>query len=271
MRIEWLKLKRSRMFRWAFLSFFVLFPLLIYTVKATQVGSLNQQQMVNSIVAVHFKFPKMWSTCAYWASWLIFLIIPFITAWFICHEFPLRTARQNIINGLKPKQYFTGKVTYIVLFCLVYVVFTAIITLIFGSFEPSFSGPFNKWFVPIFGLFTQSVLYASMVLFLSIATKRSGLSLILFFSYTLIVERILYYMFFVTTIGRSDIGNFLPASIGWFCQPFYLIQSNALGAMEDIGNNNVYFMEQTHAIIVAWCYIIVFSFLSLKRFLRRDH
>ena len=78
-------------------------------------------------------------------------------------------------------------------------------------------------------------------------------------------------MFFVTTIGRSDIGNFLPASIAWFCQPFYLIQSNALGAMEDIGNNNVYFMEQTHAIIVAWCYIIVFSILSLRRFLRRDH
>ena len=148
MRIEWLKLKRSRMFKWAFLSFFILLPILIYTVKATQIGHLNNEQLVNSIMYVHFKFPKMWQTCAYWSSWLIFLIIPYVTAWFICHEFPLRTARQNIINGLRPQQYFRGKIYFILIFCLVFVIYTAVITLIFGATERSFTGPFERWLVP---------------------------------------------------------------------------------------------------------------------------
>ena len=110
-----------------------------------------------------------------------------------------------------------------------------------------------------------------MILFLSTLTRKSGLSLILFFSYTLIIERIVYYMLFVNVLESSSIGNYLPASIAWFCQPFYMIESNALGAMEDIGNDNVFFMKQLTAIYTSWAYIAIFTGLSLKIFVQRDH
>jgi ABC-2 type transport system permease protein len=272
LQLEWRKLAPNRAFKVAVTMYFVLLPLMFLAVKASHSdkGSSNNSAAINMLLG-NYKFPQIWHSMSYWASWLTFFLLTYLAVWMVTSEHEFKTSRQNIITGMERNQYLLGKLQMLVMLILGAAVYMVIVATVFGYMAGGFGTPFSMVMIEATRNFlAQTFFYTSFAFMLAIIFKKSGLAMILFFAYILIIERIFYYLIFLQLLGSVELANFLPASAAWFSLPFYMFKANGLGMMEDIGNGNVKFVSESTACYAVLVYSAIFWLISFWRYNKKD-
>ncbi|PKL75826.1 MAG: ABC transporter permease, partial [Candidatus Melainabacteria bacterium HGW-Melainabacteria-1] len=112
LEIELRKLVPYRFFWISVLAYALLMPALFVSFYR-----FNIQIQSFEIGIDFYNFPDVWHNSAYIAKWFNFLLYVFVLQ-MVTNEYQFRTIRQNIIDGLSPWQYLSGKVLLLLLFAL---------------------------------------------------------------------------------------------------------------------------------------------------------
>lgn len=222
LRLEWKKLVTNRLFLITTALFFLLLPLLYLTVKS---GTNLEEDGGNPMIAIYqsfYKFPGIWDTMTYLASWLTYFLLTYLMMSSVTSEVNSKTLRQNLITGMSRNEWLTAKLLMLLVLVIGAMVYTLIVTLLFGSFAGGYGKPFSADMMAVVRLGIQSFFYGSFALFLALVFQRGGLALMVFFAYTLIIERILRYLLFGNVLGILEVGSFLPSNLAWDTVPFFM-------------------------------------------------
>jgi ABC-type transport system involved in multi-copper enzyme maturation permease subunit len=205
LKTEWLKVKNYTTF-WV-LSILYLVSIfganyIAYLIYDARPKNNNEMTMV---IGSPFNFPDVWHVVSYTSSFLMFMpgllmIISFT------NEYSYKTHRQNIIDGWSRNDFIFVKIllAFVVAAVATFAVFSTALS--FGLFENAASFTFVKTeFIGFF--FIQCLSYCSAALLFSLIFKRSGITIGVYFLYTLILENML-----AGFLNRyaDNIGRYLP-------------------------------------------------------------
>jgi len=158
---------------------------------------------------------NIWSTVCFWTSLLLYLPGMIIISLFV-NEVNFKTYRQNIIDGWKRETFIFTKLGLIV--CISFavtimnVVATFVMCRIYGTEFSLLSG------LDTLGLcFIQTLIYLMLALLLATFFRKSGVAIIVFFIYGLILEFLLMWLFSKIYPGLQ---YFLPLEIADALIPF---------------------------------------------------
>lgn len=273
LQLEWKKLAPNRIFKIAVAMYLVLLPLMYMAVKAG-FGDLEEAgdggNAAIGMMMSHYEFPRIWDTIAYWASWLTYFLMTYMAGWMVTSEFEFKTARQNIITGMTRNNYLWGKFLMLVVLITGATIYMVGMVALFGALAGGYGEPYGAEVWAIRNFFVQTLFYSSFAFMLSVLFRKSGLAMIVFFAYTLIIERIIYYLVFLQLLESSAVANYLPASIAWFTLPFYLFKMTADGFMEMGSNDNIIFVPEGQAFIATLIYTAICWGISVWVYNRRD-
>ncbi len=214
LRIEWMKIKNYRVFQ-VFSALYLLGILLIiyifYKVYIKIIASIQQSmtgvKTEGSDLLGLFSSENIWSTVCFSTSFLLYLPGMVIINLFI-NEVNFKTHRQNIIDGWKRETFIYTKISLIACISLVITIMNLIATFIMFKITDtafSFSG------IEILGLsFLQSFVYLMFALLLATVFRRSGIAIIVFFIYGLLLELLFMWLFNQIIPGM---GHFLPLQV----------------------------------------------------------
>lgn len=272
LQLEWKKLAPNKMFRVATLMYLILAPLMYLAVKSSMgdAGEAGEGNAAVGLMMSHHAFPRIWSTMAYWCSWLTFFLITYLSAWMVTSEHEYRTARQNLITGMERSAFLWGKFQMILVLITGATAYMALLAFLFGLLEGGSGSVVHHEMFAIRNFFVQTFFYGSLSFMFAILFRKGGLAMIFFFSYILIIERIVYYLFFLAFLEDTTIGNYMPASSAWFTLPFYFINSNASGFMEGIANDKIKFLSPDQVIWVTLGYSLICWGISYWQFNKKD-
>ncbi len=146
----------------------------------------NQMDMV---VGTPFQFPDVWHMVSYVSSFLMFMVGLLIII-SVTNEYSYKTHRQHIIDGMSRREFVLVKIALTFIISVVATITVFITAIVFGLVENTSSFTFEK--VEFIGyFFVQSLSYASLALLFSLLFKRSGITIGVYFLYTLILENML--------------------------------------------------------------------------------
>lgn len=196
LKIEWMKIKNYRVFQ----VFSVLYLLgiiviiyIFYRVYLEMIGSMQSSitgaPSEGSDLFRLFSENNIWRTVGFWTSFLLYFPGMIVITLFI-NEVNFKTHRQNIIDGWKRETFIKTKIGLIACMSLVITVMTFIAVLIMMQIVgTSFSidGLYNLALV-----FVQSFIYLMFALLLATFFRRSGVAIIVFFIYGLLIEFLLF-------------------------------------------------------------------------------
>lgn len=256
--IEWLKIRRYRVF-WVMIGIFgVLLPFWNYQISKgiVQAGPEGMNFLSNA-----YTFPEVWSNFGWWGSiFVLFLAILVITL--TCNEFTFRTHRQNVIDGWSRLDFFHAKVALVAFISVCTTLFVFALGLIFGlCYSGSMSGMFEG--LEKMGFFFLLLLnYLGAALFLALWLRRSGLTIALFLFYSIIID-----YSFAATINRitgTKYGNFMPLQSSDELLPFPLMKlaTQMLSQSAPIPNYAY--------VIVSCCWILLYYLVGRLMILKRD-
>ena len=215
LQIEWMKIRHYRVFQ-VFSVLYLLGILLIiyifYRIYINLIGKLQSAMTGNpnaegSDFFQLFSAGSIWRTVSFSTSFLLYLPGMIIISLFI-NEVNFKTHRQNIIDGWKRETFIYTKIMLIVCMTVVITIMNLLATLIMFKVTNttiSFSG------IGTLGLsFVQTFVYLMFALFLATLFRRSGVAIIVFFIYGLILEWLFLWLFEKISPG---LGHFLPLQV----------------------------------------------------------
>lgn len=253
LKIEWLKVKNYRAF-WIFLALYLAALIGINYVAYYISGQIKQQIPLELLP---YGFPKVYQTIAWVSSWLLYfpgLIMILI----ISNEYSFKTHRQNIIDGWERRQFIISKILFAFILAIVLTVTCFLIAVVFGILSGStmsFDG------VEYIGYsFIQALCYLFFAMILAVLFRRSGLAMVVFFLYGLVFENLIgglvdrfvihgHYFYYYMPLEASDV--MVPITFG--NKIFY----------PDTPSNSV-------LLVVCCVYILLYCFLSVRKFERDD-
>ena len=209
LRIEWMKIKNYRVFQ-VFSVLYMLGILVIiyifYKIYTQLTGRLTGGD--GDDLFRLFSEETIWNTTSFATSFLLYLPGMVIINLFI-NEVNFKTHRQNIIDGWKRETFIYTKIGLIVCISLVVTImnfFAGLIMCNVTDVTVSFSVA-----MPVLGLcFVQTFVYMMFALLLSTLFRRSGIAIIVFFIYGLILEWILMWLVYKIAPGAQF---FLPLQV----------------------------------------------------------
>lgn len=270
-RLELKKLIPNWTARIVLAVFFIALPLLVWTTElmTSSVGGGNP--MVDTQFSSVYNFPQIFKTVAYWAGQLGFFSLPFLILSSITMEYNYRTMRQSIINGLERRHFVLGKLLLVLILSIVAVAYVNIVALVYGLLHGS-SPSLQYMGIASLQYFLQSMAYMSFAAILAFLLRRVGLSAIIFFSYIVVVERIVIYTLLINALGMPALSSFLPASSFWSLIPVTWL-TNAFEIVKEIGGSNSYqssILSGPVLWIVTTFYILLFWGISFYSIQKRD-
>ncbi|TXK37880.1 ABC transporter permease subunit [Pontibacter qinzhouensis] len=185
LRLELYKIVPYRTF-WAILGIFMLLVFLIFysvhdiTINNTKLGSANYQ------------FPEIWLKLTYVSSFFNTLLGILVIV-LVSDEFTFRTFRQQLIDGLSRLELVLAKFYVILGLAAICTVFLLLLGLFFGlrhSLDTSM-GAIAKHADALFYYFLQAVGFMSLAMLIGFFIKKSGLAIIAFISFVLVLEPII--------------------------------------------------------------------------------
>ncbi|HTD92712.1 MAG TPA: hypothetical protein VK644_02825 [Chitinophagaceae bacterium] len=198
LKIEWMKIKHYRVFQ-VFSILYMLGILIIiyvfYKVYINLIGSLQQSitgaPSQGSDLFRLFGPENIWKTVCFFTSFLLYLPGMVIINLFI-NEVNFKTHRQNIIDGWKRETFIYTKIGLILCMSVAITLMNLLATFImFMITDTSFS--FTG--IGTLGLsFVQSFIYLMFALLLATFFRRSGVAIIVFFIYGLVLEFLLMWL-----------------------------------------------------------------------------
>lgn len=194
-QIEYFKLRNARYF-WTLMVLFAIFLL------AVPIGAKIFMDYLDSVGTTFidgfntsrlplFDFVDIWQNLTYiYKTFSIFL--GFILVISVSNEFSYGTVKQNIIDGLSPKQFLLTKLSYIIGISAIFSLVALLIGLIMGMLwspvkEISFITK-NLAFIPAYCL--HLIGFQVMCLFVALLIKRSGITIAIMIFYLFIIEPI---------------------------------------------------------------------------------
>lgn len=258
-KIEWLKVKEYKTFWSLFIIFLVMDPLAFYFFASKYMeshGGGQQEIMLKAFLGTPFVFPKVWHSSA-WMGGLFFVMIGMLYILLITNEVQYRTHRQNIIDGWSRMDFLKAKFSLLIFFVLTS---TAIVTLSGLLVGLAYSkGSYNIfedfYYVGYFALMATVYLMAAFLI--AILTKRTGLSIIVYFALVCIVDNVLW---LILTVKKSQFGFFLPFECADSLVPNPFKPSN----MEMRTVPDSYLM----ATVIAYC--VLFGYFIVNYFRKTD-
>ena len=191
LQIEWMKIRHYRVFQVFSVLYMLGIILIIYIFyriymeiqSAFALGNSSESDMLNL-----FTPRNIWKTVIFWTSLLLYLPGMVIINLFT-NEVNFKTHRQNIIDGWKRETFIYTKIGLIVAMSLVITFMNLVATVIMcqvTGIDFSFTGSSALVFC-----FIQSFIYLMFALLLATVFRRSGIAIIVFFSYGIILEWLL--------------------------------------------------------------------------------
>lgn len=205
LKVEWLKVKNYRTF-WV-LSILYLVSLLGANYISYRMWRLapTNNELSKSVLGSLFTFPDIWHMVSYISSFLMF-ILGLLIIISLTNEYSYKTIRQNIIDGWSRKEFILAKIAVTFILALAASIAVFFTALLFGLFENP--GTFTLRKIEFVGyFFIQALSYTSAALLFSLLFKRSGLTIGVFFLYTLILENMLVAFLNYST---DNLGRYLP-------------------------------------------------------------
>lgn len=221
LQIEWMKIKNYRVFQVfsaLYLAGIVLIVYIFYRVYLNLVGSVQESvtgtKGRGSDILNLFSSDLLMQTVCFWTSFLLYFPGMIIISLFI-NEVNFKTNRQNIIDGWKRETFIYSKIGLI--FCMSVII--AIMNLIAGFVmaqvvDVAISADAFK--IIAFS-FVQAFVYLMFALLLATFFRRSGVAIIVYFIYGLLLEP--FFMWLVSKISPS-VQHFLPLQVADSLIPF---------------------------------------------------
>ena len=213
-KIEWLKIKTYRTFWILFVGFLIFFPVAFYLsgykyMERVSKSESMQEKILKSLLDVPFTFPKVWQASS-WYGGMFFVLMGMLFILLITNEVQYRTHRQNIIDGWSRMDFLKAKFSLLIFFVLVSTALVFIMGLLVGViYSPSNSSLTEGiYYVGYFML--MATIYLMLAFMIAILVKRTGLSIIIYFSLVCIVDNILWLVF---TLKQSQVGYFMPLEV----------------------------------------------------------
>jgi ABC-2 type transport system permease protein len=249
--------------------FFVALPLLVWTTELMTTGLGNP--MVEAQFSAVYKFPQIFRTVAYWAGQLGFFSLPFLILSSITMEYNYRTMRQSIITGLERHHFVLGKLILVFVLALLAVLYVNLVAIIYGLLHNS-SIDLDYMGIASLQYFLQSMAYMSLAAMLAFLLRRVGLSAIIFFSYIVVIERIIIYTLLINAFEAPAVSSYFPASSFWSLIPITWL-TTAFEIVKEIGGSEGYqssILDGPMLWVVSSFYIILFWGISFWTIQKRD-
>lgn len=209
LQIEWMKIKNYRVFQ-VFSVLYMLGILIIiyifYNIYTQLTGRLTGRDNVDLFQL--FSEDNIWTTVCFSTSFLLYLPGMIIINLFI-NEVNFKTHRQNIIDGWKRETFILTKIGLILCISIVVTIMNILATLLMCNVT-------NTSFSLVAGLdvlgysFVQTFVYMMFALLLATFFRRSGIAIIVFFVYGLLLEYFFMWLFFKMLPGSQ---HFLPLQV----------------------------------------------------------
>jgi len=217
LQIEWMKIKNYRVFQ----VFSVLYMLgiviiiyIFYQIYTQLTGRLTGQD--NNDLFNLFSSENIWKTTCFATSFLLYLPGMILINLFI-NEVNFKTHRQNIIDGWKRETFILTKIGLILCISLAVLVMNIVATgLMCSVTKTEFSLAAG---LPTLGVsFIQSFIYMMFALLLATVFRRSGIAIIVFFIYGLLLENI--FVWALWKVLPAGAQHFLPLQVADSLIPF---------------------------------------------------
>jgi len=219
-----------------------------------------------------FRYPGVWKWLGYIGNWLVFFVLGFMMVYMVSIEVTYKTMRQNVITGLSRTQFLLSKFYVLLVFATVATIYYAILGCLMGLLgdeEWSFSVVMdNDWAIPRF--FLMCVGYMSFAMLIGFAIKNSGLAVLTYLAYGIMLEVILRWMHSYGMRAfqekydldfASELHNYYPLNVMEDLQPIPL--PSMLGEIVTI-------IPYSNAVYATVGYTIVFLALTYYIFHKRD-
>ena len=221
LQIEWMKIKNYRVFQVfsvLYMLGIVLIVYIFYRVYISFIGSF--QESVTGVkgegsdaLGLFSDSVLPYSVC-FWTSFLLYLPGMVIINLFI-NEVNFKTHRQNIIDGWKRETFIYTKISLIACISLVITIMNLIAMF---TMSQVVGGSLSLELFKVLGLcYIQSFVYLMFALLLATLFRRSGIAIIVFFVYGLILESL--FMWLMHYIHPS-LQYFLPLQVADSLIPF---------------------------------------------------
>jgi ABC-2 type transport system permease protein len=206
LQIEWMKIKNYRVFQ-VFSVLYLIGIIVIIYIFYKWYMALTGKLTGNDAADIFklFSSDAIWTTVCFFTSFLLYLPGMVLINLFI-NEVNFKTHRQNIIDGWKRETFIYTKIGLILCICLVVTIMNMLATWMMCSIiNVDFSITSG---IKILGLcFLQTFIYLMFALLLAILFRRSGVAIIVFFVYGLILEFLFMWLFYKILPGAQ---YFLP-------------------------------------------------------------
>ncbi|MEX0968127.1 MAG: ABC transporter permease subunit [Bacteroidia bacterium] len=176
---------------WIILGLFlIIIPLAFYATSDFISGFSDEKIPLMDHDSIYY-FPNVWHFATYLASFFVMLLsilLVIVTA----NEYSYGTFRQNMIDGLSRNQLFLAKAILALVLAVIATVSVFILGATFGTiYTPSSTDTFlGDKIIFIFYYFLHACGYLSFGLMLAVLIKKSGLAILLFLLYIIIIEPI---------------------------------------------------------------------------------
>ena len=225
LQIEWMKIKNYRVFQVFSVLYLLGIVVIIYIFYRVYMDVMRQ--VVNTVNPDSregqegrdffqlFSADTIWGTVCFWTSMLLYFPGMIIISLFI-NEVNFKTHRQNIIDGWKRETFIYTKIALIVCISVVVTIMNALATFIMcqviGQEFSLISG------LDTLGLcFIQTFVYLMFALLLATFFRKSGVAIIVFFIYGLLIEFLILLLLSKIAPGAQ---YFLPLQVADSLIPF---------------------------------------------------
>lgn len=216
--IEWMKLRHYKTF-WMITGFFVLLlPLWNYGISngIMKLGPGNDLNLVSQ----SYGFQNVWQNVGFWAS-IFVIFISILTIIITTNEYQFRTHRQNIMDGWSRLSFYHAKWSLILALSLGTTLYVFLVGTAFGMQYSSLSAfPGNIEY--LLYTFILSLNYYGFAFIVALFLKRSGISIGMFFLYSMIIESML--VKYINWQTNSYYGNLLPLQCSDELLPFPIME-----------------------------------------------
>lgn len=260
LKLEWKKFRKNSVIRMLFVIFLIIFPAIMLVFLDENVVPSNPLLDPADI----FRYPGIWMWLGYIGNWIVFFVLGFMVVYMVSIEVTYKTMRQNVITGLSRTEFFLSKLSVVVVFALVATAYYAILGVLMGLLsdqEVTFALIFNnEWAIARF--FLMCLGYLSFALFIGFAIKNSGLAVLTYLAYGIIIENLVRWFGHKKVVPEGDSYNYYPLNAMEDLQPIPMPNEMLSKAID--------FLPYSHAAILSVVYMTVFIVLTYVIFQKRD-
>jgi|SRR5215831_16286411 len=262
LKIEWLKVKNYRTF-WILSALYLLsiwgINYIVYVIQWKIYHDKNAGDAAKLFLGgPPYAFPKVWAMTSYVSSYLLFIagLIMIIN---VTNEFSFKTHRQNIIDGETRTQFVVTKLVCGLVVALVSTLFVFLTAMFFGLTAETVEFSFEN-FEYILYFFLQALSYCWLAIFFSLIFKRSGISIGVFFLYTIVLENVLVQ---ALNYYANNTGRYLPIQSSDELLPLPFLEK----VQQQINPAEV---NTTVQLIFVLCYLALYFFFCKRKFETAD-